>query len=149
MKFIAGLIGAVILASAGVAVAGEGNDDGCPGNSCHGGSAAATSNATAVSVSSVEASVSNREASNPASSAAGLFLANCTSGASAQGFGGGGSLGGPDDVCLLLNLSQVAAIEGDQATAQAALKRAENILTIRTNPVVRYLQAIPVLRHIF
>ena len=91
------------------------------------------------------------DAKNPASSAANLFLATCTSGASAQGFGGGGSLGGPDDVCLLLNFAQVAAAFGGDAGAEQsawALREAQQILKIRANPLRKALQAIPLVGRI-
>jgi len=87
------------------------------------------------------------DASNPASSAATLVLANCTSGASAQGFGGGGSLGGPDDVCQLLNFAQVAAVFGGEKGAEQsawALGEAQNILKVRANVFRRMLQALPI-----
>lgn len=83
------------------------------------------------------------DAKNPASSAPNLFLANCTSGASAQGFGGGGSLGGPDDVCQLLNFAQVSALLGNVEDSTWAMGEAKNILKVRTNPLRRALQAIP------
>lgn len=89
------------------------------------------------------------DAKNPASSAANLFLANCTSGASGQGFGGGGSIGGPDEVCLLMNLAVVSASLGDVETSTWALGEAKLILRFRTNPFLRVFQAIPIVRRIF
>lgn len=88
------------------------------------------------------------DAKNPASSAANLYLANCTSGASAQGFGGGGSVGGPDEVCLLLNLAIVSATLGDAEGSKVALDRAARIMTERTNPFLRFLQMFPVIRRV-
>ena len=160
---------------------GNGNNDSCPGNSCHGGDAnvdvdvdqdvdVRNTNTTVV-VTDVDVEntavqgqgqeqsqgqfqaqgnsqkLTIEDAENPASSAANLFLANCTSGASAQGFGGGGSLGGPDDVCLLLNFAQVASMFGGEAGPEQsawALKEAQNILKVRANVFRRMLQALPV-----
>ena len=64
------------------------------------------------------------DATNPASSAPSLALANCTSGASGQGFGGGGSIGGPDSVCQLLNMAIVAQDAGDFEAAAELRARA-------------------------
>lgn len=88
------------------------------------------------------------DAANPASSAANLYLANCSSGASAQGFGGGGSVGGPDEVCLLLNASQVAFFQGDFEQASDLRGIAVKILKERTNSLLRFLQMLPVVRRV-
>ena len=88
------------------------------------------------------------DAANPASSAAALYLANCSSGASAQGFGGGGSVGGPDEVCLLLNASNVAFLQGDVEQATELRGIAVKILKERTNSLLRFLQMLPVVRRV-
>jgi len=153
---------------AGAAVAGNGNDgDGENGNGCdencgqgQGGNGGDGGNGGAGGASDVDQeqgqfqaqgnsqSLTIEDAKNPASSAANLYLSQCTSGASAQGFGGGGSVGGPDEVCLLLNLAVVANGLGDTEASKAALTRASKILTERTNPFLRFLQMFPVIRRV-
>jgi hypothetical protein len=53
----------------------------------------------------------------PASSAADLMLANCQKGASAQGFGGGGSFGSTDEICHLFGLYALREARGERAEA--------------------------------
>jgi len=88
------------------------------------------------------------DAKNPASSAANLYLANCTSGASAQGFGGGGSVGGPDEVCQLLNAALVGQQLGNAEFTAFAIERAEALLKERTNFIIRFFQLFPVIRRV-
>ena len=134
---------------------GQGGDGGNGGDGGHGG-AAVQGQVQGQKQTQVQGNVQVTEttyedAKNPASSAANLFLATCTSGASAQGFGGGGSLGGPDDVCLLLNFAQVSAVFGGEAGAEQsawALREAQHILKIRANPLRKALQAIPLVGRI-
>lgn len=93
-------------------------------------------------------SLTVEDAKNPASSSANLYLANCSSGASAQGFGGGGSIGGPDDVCLWLNVALTAQAMGQPQVASEALLRAVKLAEERTNPFIRFLQHFPILRRV-
>lgn len=83
-----------------------------------------------------------------ASSAATLVLGTCQSGVSAQTIQGGGALGGPDEVCLLFTASQVAASQGRFELSNKLLDEAVDILKVRSNPVVRFLQGIPVIRKV-
>ena len=84
-----------------------------------------------------------------ASSAASLYLGSCQAGVSAQTHMGGGSLGSPDSVCLLFTASQVAASLNDYELAHKLLGEAVEILKIRTNPVRRFFQGIPLLGRVF
>jgi len=147
---------------AGAAYAGNGNDGdnqngaGCEENCGNGGGqggdggvGGAGGSSTAVQGNVQVTGTYYEDAKNPASGAANLYLSTCTSGASAQVFGGGGSLGGPDVVCSLLNLAQVSAVLGDEEGALEALHKAQRIMAVRTNPVLTVLQSIPILRHLF
>lgn len=90
-----------------------------------------------------------KEAENSAASAADLVLGTCQAGLSAQTQMGGGSLGGPDEVCLLFTLSQMYQAQGNTEAANAVLKRAEDTLKWRNNVVRRAFQAIPLLGRMF
>lgn len=85
----------------------------------------------------------------PASSAADLMLANCQKGASAQGFGGGGSIGSTDEVCHLFALYALREARGERGEADQVLEEITDIMKIRTNPVRRAFQAIPLIGNIF
>lgn len=176
--FLAVLASMVFAGAAFAADGGEGNNQGCNGagneNSpcAEGGDGGAGGSSTVtVDVSQSQAQAQSQsqsqeqgqfqeqgqanvqaltieDAQNPASSAPNLFLASCNSGASAQGFGGGGSVGGPDEVCLLLNYAQMANYLGDREGSDWAMKEAKNILEVRTNSFLRFLQALPLLRKV-
>jgi hypothetical protein len=85
----------------------------------------------------------------PASSAADLMLANCQKGASGQAFGGGGSIGSTDEVCHLFGLYALREARGEQAEADQILEEITDIMKIRTNPVRRAFQALPLIGNIF
>lgn len=175
MKYVLAILASMVLAGNAIADppgSGEENGNGCVencgnqggdgGHGGHGGISDVDVDTTAVAVAEQSQkqaqgqfqaqgnsqNLTIEDAKNPAASAANLYLANCTSGASAQGFGGGGSLGGPDDVCLLLNFAQVAATFGTPEDAAWALGEAKNILKVRTNSFRRVLQAIPLVGRI-
>lgn len=80
-----------------------------------------------------------------ASPAASLYLGTCQAGMSAQTLQGGGSLGSPDEVCLLFTAAQVASTQGRETLANKLLDEAVDILRIRSNPVRRFLQGVPLL----
>jgi len=94
-------------------------------------------------------SVVYKEAENSASSPGALILGTCQAGVAAQTQMGGGSLGGPDEVCLYFTLSQMYYSQGNQEAAAAALKRAEDTLRWRNNVVRRAFQAIPLIGRMF
>lgn len=137
---------------AGAAFADHANDENHEGND--GGTGSST--ATAVAVQGQEQfqaqdssqSLSIEDAKNPAAGAANLYLANCTSGASAQGFGGGGSVGGPDEVCQLLNAALVGQQIGNEEFTKFAIERATALLKERTNFIIRFFQLFPVIRRV-
>lgn len=81
----------------------------------------------------------------PASSAASLYLGTCQAGVSAQTLQGGGSLGSPDEVCLLFTAAQVASSQNRPELATKLLDEAVDILKIRSNPVRRFLQGFPLI----
>lgn len=80
-----------------------------------------------------------------ASSSASLYLGTCQAGMSAQTIQGGGAIGSPDEVCLLFTASQVAATQGRKVLAEKLLDEAVDILKVRSNPVRRFLQGIPLI----
>ena len=173
-SFVLTVLASLMIAGAAVAdPGGEGNNQGCngagnEGSPCAEGGAGGSSTVDNTNVNTnVATAVQSQEqgqfqaqgnsqkltiedAKNPASSSANLYLANCTSGASGQGFGGGGAIGGPDEVCLLLNYAQVAqVVMGNPEQAAWAMHEAQNILKIRTNSFLRLFQALPIVRRIF
>jgi hypothetical protein len=86
---------------------------------------------------------------HPASSPGTLILGTCQAGVSANSQMGGGSLGGPDEVCLLFTLAQMHAGLGNFPAAADALKRADDTLRWRNNVVRRFFQAIPLIGRMF
>ena len=84
-----------------------------------------------------------------AASPGALILGTCQAGLTAQTQMGGGSMGGPDEVCLLFTLAQMQAHFGLIDESRATLARAETILNWRGNVVRRFFQAIPLVGRIF
>ena len=152
---------ASLVLAAGVASAAPGGIPGPPGLPGSGGDATAVAEAGASASSSLAVSSDvavggdavnlsqNYRLRLPASSAADLMLANCQKGASAQGFGGGGSIGSTDEVCHLFALYALREARGEVAQADQVLEEITDIMKIRTNPVRRAFQALPLIGNIF
>lgn len=161
--YITLLVSAVAVAFAGIAVADD-DDDGCRGNCGGGGETSVTSTNTNQQL-QLQGQVAKGGSANsgnntfivsgderdefPASSAPNLVLGTCQAGLTAQSQMGGGSMGGPDEVCLLFTLSQIQLAMGDREAAYRSLDLAETTLKWRANPVRRFFQAIPLLGRIF
>jgi hypothetical protein len=140
------LVSAVAVAFSGIAIA----DGDCQGN-CPSGPTESTTNNTSESNSGNNTFVVSGDQRDefPASSAPNLILGTCQAGLTAQSQMGGGSMGGPDEVCLLFTLSQIQLAMGDREAAYRSLDLAETTLKWRANPVRRFFQAIPLLGRIF
>ena len=84
-----------------------------------------------------------------AASAPNLVLGTCQAGLTGQSQMGGGSMGGPDEVCLLFTLSQIQMAMGDMEGAQESVDLAADTLKWRANVVRRAFQAVPLIGRIF
>jgi hypothetical protein len=89
------------------------------------------------------------DAENSASSPSTLILGTCQAGLTANTQMGGGSMGGPDEVCLLFTLAQMYYEQGDTEAGDRTLKRVDDTLRWRNNVVRRFFQAIPLIGRIF
>ena len=151
---------AVVLMTAGVATANGNHDNNSHGD---GGDSSSTVGDISATVGDISTSSSAGAASSAlsgsssvaieheasAASPGALILGTCQAGLTAQTQMGGGSMGGPEEVCLLFTLAQMQAHFGDVEAANATLDRAETILKWRGNIVRRAFQAIPLLGRIF
>lgn len=93
--------------------------------------------------------VKYKAAKTAAASAADIVLGTCQTGMSAQTHMGGGSMGSPDEVCLLFTASQLAYSQDKPELGDKLLNEAVEILRVRANPVRRLFQGIPLIGRLF